>query len=166
MPYEESRGPGSTGWIIIAAIVVPALYVGLPLARTDPSQILGVVRFFGVALLGVLLLLLSPLTFSFGRLRISAGGLRLFPFGLVRLPAAELGEAVIVPEDEATVAARHGRWHDTKIPTGRSSYSRWGGEGPAVFVAQERADGTTVGWLLATRDPAAVIEALAEVRGG
>lgn len=166
MLYEEHRGPGWTGWIIIGAIVVPAVYIGAPLVRTNPAELWDVARFFGVALLGALLLLASPLAFTFGRLRISTAGLWLFPLGLMRLPRSELGDAVIIPEAKAVLAARHGTWGDVRIPTGRSSYSRWGGEGPAVFVEQHRGDGKTVGWLLATREPEVVVEALGEVRGG
>lgn len=164
MRYNERRGLGFVGWLGVGVVVVPAIYVALPLVSTDPVQLWGVARFFGIALLGILGLLVSPLAFTFGCLHISEAGLKLFPLGLMRLPRTELGDLTIIPEEEAIAAARLGRWRGTRIPTGHSSYSRWGGDGPAVFVEQQRPDRETVGWLLATREPEAVIETLAEVR--
>lgn len=162
--YKEFRGLGFYGWLAVGVVVVPALYIGVPLARTQPSELWEVAAFFGVMLLAALILLVSPLAFTFGWLHISGAGLKLWPLGLSRLPVADLGDVEIIREDEAVVAARQGRWRGTRIPTGRSSYSRWGGDGPAVFVEQYRPGKDAVGWLLATREPEVVIDALTEVR--
>lgn len=142
-------------------------FIGLPIVAVTagwfPLDPLTIATFGGI-LLFIVLLFLSPLSVGFSHIRITREGLALWWNRQCKLPARELGAAYVLDEHEAGTAAARGNYRGIRIPTGRSSYLVGGREGPAVFVEQHRADGRTVGWLLATKEPEAVIEALAEVR--
>lgn len=122
------------------------------------------VAVFGGFFLFMLAICVSPLTVGFGHIRIDQEGLAMWWGGLMKLPAEQIGDAVIVPPEEVGRAARRGLYREIKIPIGHSSC--WGGgqSQPAVFVEQRRPNREPVGWLLATMEPEVVVEALVEVR--
>lgn len=124
----------------------------------------GYVAIFGGLFAVMLAISISPLTVGFGHIRIDSKGLAVWWGGLMKVPAKQLGEVMVVPYHEVGRAARSGRYRGIKIPTGHSSCWVGGEYKPAVFVAQHRPDGQTVGWLLASREPEVVVEALREVR--
>lgn len=159
--YLEER------WFTLTqAIALPA-FIALPIVMFTAGwlevEVATVMASAGLVLFPVALFL-SPYSVGFSHIHISDEGLALWWGQQKKLPARELGAAYVLSEPDACAAARQGRYRGIKIPMGRCSYWMGGGDGPAVFVEQERPDGRTVGWLLATREPEAVIEALAEVR--
>jgi hypothetical protein len=164
--YVERRWLSGTQTVGFAVIGVIAAVMLLDTARRDPEKIpVTALVLLGFAALA-LVLSLSPLTDGFSHIRVDGSGLALWWGPLFRLPAAELGDAVVVPEREAGPAARRGRYRDVRIPLGRASYPNLGGAGRAVFVEQRRPGKGTIGWLLATRDPDAVVAALTRLREG
>lgn len=164
--YRERRWFGATEASIFMGLGAVALFMVVSTARDEPEDLVAV----ALAVLALTALavgiLLMPGTYTCGHIRIDQSGLALWWPWRLRLPAAEIGDVVIVPEEEAGPAARAGRYAGVKIPTGRSSYSVWGGMGRAVFVEQRRAGKPARGWLVATRDPEGVVEALERVRDG
>lgn len=145
---------------LLVILVVPAVMVANGSAFLEP----GLVALVSGVFLLLLAIFISPLTVGFGHIRIDSKGLAVWWGGLMKVPANELGEAMVVPYHEVGPAARSGRYRGIKIPTGHSSCWVGGEYKPAVFVAQHRPDGQTVGWLLASREPEVVVEALREVR--
>jgi len=142
--------------------VVPAVMVAGGWISFGP----GLFAAFGGHLAWILVIFISPLTVGFGHIRIDRSGLALWWGGLMKAPAEQLGDAVIVPAHEVGTAVSRARYRGIKIPTGHSSCGVRGQSKPAVFLEQDRPGKATVGWLLATRDPEAVVEALSEVRDG
>lgn len=164
--YLERRWLSPMDAVGFGMLAVVALVMVVWLGREEPEDLPALV----LAALGltalVTVVLVSPGTYPCGHIRIDRSGLALWWPWRLRLPAAELGNVAIVPEDEAGPAARQGRYGDTKIGTFQSSYSVWGGMGPAVFVEQRRVGKQARGWLLSTRDPEGVVAALERVRDG
>ena len=161
--YLEER------WFTFNQALVISVLVGVPIVMITARWVYSVVAvaaaFAGMVVVAIVLFL-SPHSVGFSHIRITTQGLALWWGQQRKLPAAELGAAYVIEEHEAGAAAAAARYRGIKIPAGRCSYLVGGREGPAVFVEQHLPDGRTVGWLLATRDPEAVIEALAEVRDG
>lgn len=160
--YLEER------WYTFNQALVIAILIGVPTVMISAGWFPGgealTAGIFAGFVVFFVVLFLSPLSVGFSHIRITAAGLALWWNQQCKLPARELGAAYVLDEQEAGTAAARGNYRGIKIPTGRSSYLVGGREGPAVFVEQRRPDGTTVGWLLATREPQAVVEALGEVR--
>lgn len=155
---------GMQAVLLTLIIVVPAFLLRRDGATGADLRLTAVV--FGAFFLFMLAICVSPLTVGFGHLRIDRKGLAVWWGGLMKVPIEQLGDAMIVPPEEVGPAARRGRYREIKIPVGHSSCWAGGQSEPAVFVEQHRPDGKTVGWLLATREPEVVVEALAEVRDG
>lgn len=145
---------------LLAIVVVPAFMVSNGSVSFEPALLAVAAGLF----LMMLAIFISPLTVGFGHLRVDDAGLAVWWGGLMKVPAKQLGEVMVVPYHEVGPAARSGRYRGIKIPTGHSSCWVGGEYKPAVFVAQHRPDGQTVGWLLASREPEVVVEALREVR--
>lgn len=150
-------------FVLIGAIGAFMLIAG---PTREPRDLRRLALVYAGLLALLFLISLTPLTDGFSHIRVSGSGLALWWGPLFRLPAAELGDAVVVPEREAGPAARRGRYRDVRIPLGRASYPNLGGAGPGVFVEQRRPGKPPIGWLLATRDPEAVVAALTRLREG
>jgi len=152
-------------WVFIA-VLGPALGVLASGLWEDPED----VRRVALGLVGTTVLLgliaVSPLTTGFRHIHIDESGLTLWWARYFHLPADQIGDVIIVPEEEAGPAALRHRYGGLRIAFGRCTYAVRRNEGPAVLVEQHRPDGKIVGWLLSTRDPAALIAALETVRRG
>lgn len=159
--YLEER------WFTLTQAIVMSAIISLPIIMFSASWVdVGVATVAASAglILLPIVLFLSPYSVGFSHIHISEAGLALWWGQQRKLPARELGAAYVLEEADACAAARQGRHRGIKIPMGRCSYWMGGGDGPAVFVEQERPGKDIVGWLLATREPDAVIEAVAEAR--
>lgn len=164
--YHERRWFGGTEAIIFVMLVAAAVFMLVSTARRDPESLATVALGYLALAALVVVIVVSPVTVWCGHIHIDRSGLAVWWPRLVRLPAAEIGDVVIVAEEEAGPAARRGRYRNLKIGSGRSSYSVWGGMGRAVFVEQRRVGKPVRGWLVATRDPEGVVAALERVRDG
>ncbi len=162
--YLEPRWLTGAGiWVLIAAVGPGVIYLAF-LTPEDPEDF----RRVALAVVGLLILMLllfvSPLTSEFRHIRIDQTGLTLWWARYFHLPADQIGEIEVVPEDQAMRATRRHRYRGLRIQFGRSTYAARGYEGPAVFVEQRRPGKEPVGWLLSTRDADAVVAALDAVR--
>lgn len=162
--YVEPRWLTGAGvWVLIAAVGPGVLYLTL-FTPDDADDLLRVMLGYIGLLILMLLIFVSPLTTEFRHIRIDRSGLTLWWARYFHLPADQIGDIVLVPEDQAVRVARRHRYQDLRIQFGRCTYAARGYEGPAVFVEQRRPGKRSYGWLLSTRNPDAVVAALEAVR--
>lgn len=162
--FKERHGPSPT------FTVIGVLCVGVVLVRTvyDIHQYGGAVKSILIALgaltfMGLFYAFLAwmPGTTECKSIRVDGSGLRV---GRERLPAQEVGQCLLVPEDEASATALSGHYGNIKIGSKVGSYGFFASSGPAVFVLQERAGLKRPGWFIAARDPEGLLAALTQLR--
>jgi hypothetical protein len=161
--FEERRGftPSSIGLLVAVAVGLGwgfAGSYGLGLDARTGLSVLG-----GAAFLGALTAVLArtPGTSDCKSIHVDRDGLTV---GRQFLPAGEVGQVTLLPEAEASRAARSCRHQDTRIGRRRMSYNYLPNSGPAVFVVQKGRDLRGPGWLIASRDPEGLLAALTELR--
>lgn len=151
-------------WLLLATIVVIATIMLVDVARTDPSALVRVGVGYVVALVVMLGLFISPMSTGFDHIRITREGLALWTFGLFRLPVRELGDFCVVPEEEVSQLGPWDGYRGARFSFGRGTYPLKEKAGPAVFIEQRRPGKRPLAWMVATRNPDAVIEALRQLR--
>jgi len=164
LPYVERRWATPLQATVLSALALFTVVALLHAVLSAPDS-LPAALYVAAMLVMALLIWTSPFTVGFGHIRVDEHGLSLWWGRLRRLPSEQIGPARIVAEAEAGTAASRGVYDGIPIKAGRSSYPIYGGDGPAVFVEQRRPGRKPIGWLLASRDPAAVVSALEAVRG-